>query len=96
MIVGSIHLYETRQVGMIGPKQEKSNDKARFDFAGKDELEVIGMLESVLATIRDQYESQQDKPTPTKPDTAEKPLTGRQRRSHLIEDDEDDDDVDED
>lgn len=73
-IVGSLHLYETRRVGMIGPKTEKDADRARFDFAGASELEVIEMLESVLSTIKARYEAQQDKPI-----HPEEALTPRER-----------------
>lgn len=98
-IVGTLHIYETRRVGMIGPKTEKDSDRVKFDFADNDPIEVIKMLESVLTTVKQQIERQEaDRKAlqalaDASKGTREKPLTGRQRRSHLIEDEDDEDEV---
>lgn len=94
MIVGSLHLYRTARAGLIGPgKQEKTEDITRFDYADADPLEVVKMLESVLTTVKQQIQAseQAKKDADVGKVTAERPLTGRQRRSHLIEDLEEED-----
>lgn len=91
MIVGSLHLYRTARAGLIGPgKQEKTEDVTRFDYADNDPLEVVKMLESVLTTVKQQIEAaeQAKKDANVGKASGERPLTGRQRRSHLIEDEE--------
>lgn len=93
MIVGSLHLYRTARAGLIGPgKQEKTEDITRFDYTDADPLEVVKMLESVLATVKRQVEAseQAKKDANAAKGNGERPLTGRQRRSHLIEDEDED------
>lgn len=94
MIVGSLHLYRTARAGLIGQgRQEKVEDVTRFDYADADPLEVVRMLESVLTTVKQQIEAQEKAKQDAKTSataSGEKPLTGRQRRSHLIEDEDED------
>jgi len=55
-VTGTLHLYETKRVGLIGPNVDKNSDLARFDFVGKSPLEVIELLDTVLSTLRQVYE----------------------------------------
>lgn len=55
-IFGSLHLQEQSNGGFLtqaGKGTQK--DLAKFDYLGADELVVIDMLESVLATLRTRY-----------------------------------------
>lgn len=57
-IHGSLHLTEQTSGGFLvqaaGGKATQ-RDLAKFDYLGADELVVIDMLESVLATLRTRY-----------------------------------------
>lgn len=91
MIVGQVHLYKTRRVGLL-QQQKDTEDVALVGLSGESPVEVLRSLRVLIDTLEqqmsEQEEAKKDKPADR---GVEKPLTGRQRRGRLIEDDDEED-----
>jgi len=98
VIVGSIHLYSTRRTGPFGQTKD-TEDLVRVDLTADTPIEVLRSLRVLLATLEEQMTEQEerkkDNPAQTKTLKRREGLTGRQLRSHLIEDEWEDEDEDE-
>lgn len=93
MIVGQVHLYKTRRVGML-QQQKDTEDVALVSLSGETPIEVLRSLRVMIDTLEQEMSAQEaaKKDNPVKP---EKVVT-RGRRGRPIEDDEDDEIEDED